>query len=252
MFKGIHMTKHNAKELKLEDRFQAVLDVPNSDEFRSEVIRFAHDMGFGLVSATTICDQPTGPPKFVTVDNTPPKFRERFEAMDRRVQDPVMQHCKTSSRPIIWDQSTYVDADLGEHWEEQASFGYRSGIAMALHLPEGRHFFIGVDSDRAFTPNPRQFSRMVADLALFAVYAYEAASRVIVLTPGDPSEPHLTPRELDALRWTLEGKTAWEVGKILGIAERTAVFHVNNAMHKLGCTTKHQAAVRAERMGILG
>ncbi len=245
------MTQYNTKELKLEDRFQAVLGVQNIDEFRSEVIRFAHDMGFGLVSATTACDQLMGPPKFVTVDNTPPKFRERFEAMDRRVQDPVMQHCKTSSRPIIWDQSTYVDKGLGEHWEEQASFGYRSGIAMALHLPEGRHFFVGVDLDGTLTPNPGQLSRMVADLALFTVNAYEAASRVIVLTPGDPSEPHLTTRELEALRWTLEGKTAWEVGKILGITERTAVFHVNNAMHKLGCTTKHQAAVRAERMGIL-
>ena len=37
----------------------------------------------------------------------------------------------------------------------------------------------------------------------------------------------------------MEGKTAWEVGAILGISERTAVLHVNNAMHKLGCTSKH-------------
>jgi DNA-binding CsgD family transcriptional regulator len=252
MFKDIDMTQYNTKELKLEDRFQSVLDVQSSDEFRSEVVRFAHDMGFGLVSATTVLDQPTGPPKFVTVDNTPPKFRERFEAMDRRVRDPVMQHCKTSGRPIIWDQSTYVDAGLGEHWEEQASFGYRSGIAMAIHLPQGRHFFVGVDLDGALTPNSGQLSRMVADLGLFAVYANEAAFRVMAPTPCDSPDSSLTPRELEALRWTLEGKTAWEVGKILGISERTAVFHVNNAMHKLGCTTKHQAAVRAERLGILG
>ena len=235
----------------LQGSFQAVLDVQNSDEFRREVIRFAQDMGFGTVSATTVFDRLTGPAEFVTVDNTPPKFRERFEAMDRRVRDPVMQHCKISGRPIIWDQSTYVEAGLGEHWEEQASFGYRSGIAMALHLPEGRHFFLGVDLDGALTPDPGQLSRTVADLQLFTVYAQEAASRVIFPTPCDSSDPHLTPRELEALRWTLEGKTAWEVGKILGIAERTAVFHVNNAMHKLGCATKHQAAVRAERMGIL-
>ena len=63
--------------------------------------------------------------------------------------------------------------------------------------------------------------------------------------------PTLTPRELEALRWTMEGKTAWEVGAILGISERTAVLHVNNAMHKLGCTSKHQAVLRALRLGLI-
>ena len=47
----------------------------------------------------------------------------------------------------------------------------------------------------------------------------------------------------------MEGKTAWEVGAILGITERTAVLHVNNAMHKLGCANKHQAVLKALRLG---
>ena len=129
-------------------------------------------------------------------------------------------------------------------------FGYRSGIGVALHLPEGRHFVLGVDLDGALPKNPDMLSRTVADLQLFTVYAQEAASRVILPTPMDVEGPALTPREVEALRWTFEGKTAWEVGRILGIAERTAVFHVNNAMHKLGCVTKHQAAIRADRLGI--
>ena len=57
--------------------------------------------------------------------------------------------------------------------------------------------------------------------------------------------------ELEALRWTMEGKTAWEVGTILGISERTAVLHVNNAMHKLGCASKHQAVLKALRLGLI-
>ena len=31
-----------------------------------------------------------------------------------------------------------------------------------------------------------------------------------------PSAAALTPRELEALRWTMAGKTAWEVGAVLG------------------------------------
>jgi DNA-binding CsgD family transcriptional regulator len=53
------------------------------------------------------------------------------------------------------------------------------------------------------------------------------------------------------LQWTMEGKTAWEVGTLLGISERTAVLHVNNAMHKLGAVSKHQAVLKALRLGLL-
>lgn len=235
----------------LQGSFQAVLEVRNREELQSEVIRFAQHLGFNTVSATSVFDRPTGCPEFVTVDNTPDAYRAKFESFEWQAGNPVTQHFKRSSRPIIWNQDTYVAAGAGEHWEEQAACGYRSGIGMALHLPEGRHFFLGVDSDKPLPKNPDRVTRMVADLQLFTVYAQEAASRVLLPMPAEVEKPVLTPREVEALRWTYEGKTAWEVGKILGITERTAVFHVNNAMHKLGCISKHQAAVRADRMGLL-
>ena len=61
---------------------------------------------------------------------------------------------------------------------------------------------------------------MVADLQLFAVLAQDAALRVLLPAVPDATAVSLTPRELESLRWTMEGKTAWEVGNILGITER--------------------------------
>jgi DNA-binding CsgD family transcriptional regulator len=235
----------------LQGSFQAVVEVQNREDFRAEVIRFAQHLGFSTVAAATIYDHQDAPSEFVVVDNMPIAYREKFYALGFGMRDPVMQHCKRSGRPIIWDQATYVEAGAADCWEEQAVFGYRSGIAMALHMPEGRHFMFGVDLDGQLTNDSERLSRTVADLQLFAVYAQEAASRILLPTPTNADLPKLTQRELEALRWTLEGKTAWEVGKILSIAERTAVFHVNNAMHKLGCVSKHQAAVRADRLGLL-
>jgi DNA-binding CsgD family transcriptional regulator len=49
----------------------------------------------------------------------------------------------------------------------------------------------------------------------------------------------------------MEGTTAWEVGSILGIGEQTAVRHLNNAAHKLNCVNKHQAVVKALRLGLV-
>ncbi|MBY0227613.1 MAG: LuxR C-terminal-related transcriptional regulator [Hyphomicrobium sp.] len=52
-------------------------------------------------------------------------------------------------------------------------------------------------------------------------------------------------RELDCLRWTAAGKTAWEASKILGISERTVRFHLNTAREKLNCSTTTQAVAKA-------
>ena len=49
----------------------------------------------------------------------------------------------------------------------------------------------------------------------------------------------------------MDGKTAWEVGSIMSISERTAVLHLQNAMRKLDCVNKHQAVLKALRLGLL-
>jgi DNA-binding CsgD family transcriptional regulator len=55
----------------------------------------------------------------------------------------------------------------------------------------------------------------------------------------------ISARELDCLKWTAAGKTAWEASVILGISERTVRFHLNAARDKLKCTTTVQAVAKA-------
>ncbi|WP_409997200.1 helix-turn-helix domain-containing protein [Bradyrhizobium cosmicum] len=44
----------------------------------------------------------------------------------------------------------------------------------------------------------------------------------------------LSPREYECLEWSARGKSAAEIGIILGIAERTAGFHLDNARRSSG------------------
>lgn len=235
----------------LQQGFTSVLRAGSRDDFRSEVVRFTKALGFNTVSAMAVVDHSVGRSEFVSIDNAPPGYAEAINDVPSMRRDPVMQHCRRHSVPIIWDQATYTSQGLGELWEEQARFGYRTGIAMALHLPEGKHFLLGVDRDQPLPADPEELQRLVADLQLFAVHAQDAAMRLLVPPAQQPERPSLTPRELEALRWTMEGKTAWEVGAVLGISERTAVLHVTNAMHKLGCVNKHQAVLKALRLGLI-
>jgi DNA-binding CsgD family transcriptional regulator len=41
------------------------------------------------------------------------------------------------------------------------------------------------------------------------------------------------------------------VGRILGISERTAVFHLSNCAQKLGVSSKREAVVRAIALKII-
>lgn len=235
----------------LQGGFSSVLQAQTRDQFLGEIVRFTRDLGFSTVSAMAVVDHSIAKSEFVTVDNTPSDYVETFQDPRKGRRDPVMQHCKYQTVPIIWDQDTYTSQGLGEMWEHQAAFGFVTGVAMALHLPEGKHFFLGVDRDQALPSDSRELTSLVAQLQLFAVHALDAAMRVLVVTPAQEKLPSLTPRELEALRWTMDGKTAWEVGSILGISERTAVLHINNAMHKLEAVNKHQAVLKALRLGLI-
>lgn len=235
----------------LSGGYMSVMQARNRDEFRDEVVGFTHRLGFQTVSAITVVDQGLGKSEFINIHNTPVDYQEPYDDAACYKRDPVMQHCKRQTVPIIWDQNTYVSQGAGDLWEQQSSYGYCTGIAMALHMPEGRHFQLGVDRDQALPSDPAELQRIVADLQLFAVHAQDAAMRLLLPVALQPERPALTPRELETLRWTMEGKTAWEVGAVLGISERTAVLHVNNAMHKLGCINKHQAVLKALRLGLI-
>jgi len=234
----------------LQDRFTSVLGASSRDELLSEVVRFARGLDCETAIAMAVVDHVCAEPDFFCVNNSPPAAKELYDR-DYNRRDPVLQHCKRTGVPIIWSQDTFTAIGLGDRWEAQARHGFHSGIALALNLPEARHFFVSVDRDQALPTNEAEVTRMVAELQLFAL-AQDVAMRVLAPAPltGD-SLPRLTPRELECLRWTMEGKTAWESGCILSISEQTAVRHLNNATHKLDCVNKHHATIKAMRLGLV-
>ena len=62
--------------------------------------------------------------------------------------------------------------------------------------------------------------------------------------PPARDEVRLTDRERDSLAWVAEGKSDWEISVILGVAESTVRFHVDNARKKVGAVNRAQAVAR--------
>jgi DNA-binding CsgD family transcriptional regulator len=237
--------------MRHQDYFE-VGESPDRATFEQRLLRFANKLDFGLVSAALAVDQPGEKPLFVMIGNTPQGFIEAQRNTQAVQRDPVLRRLKSSHTPFVYDQSLYVEEDAADLWEEQAQFGYRTGISMAMHLPAGRHFLLGVDRDRPLPEEDAALTRLLADLQLLAVFAQETAVRVLLpeATPMLPL-PHLTQREREVLQWTREGKSAWAVGQILSMSEHTVNYHLRNAMRKLGVSSKHIAILKAISFGLI-
>lgn len=236
-------------------KHQDYLDVgvsPDRATFEQRLLRFAQSMDFGIVSAALAVDQPGDKPLFVTIGNTPAGFVDASLNFENSLRDPVLRRLKASSTPFVYDQSLYIEENAADLWEEQAAFGLRTGIAMALHMPAGRHFLLGVDRNEPLPAEDATLTRLLADLQLLAVYAQETAVRVLLpdATPLAPM-PHFTAREREVLQWTREGKSAWAVGQILSMSEHTVNYHLRNAMRKLSVSSKHMAILKAISLGLI-
>jgi DNA-binding CsgD family transcriptional regulator len=69
----------------------------------------------------------------------------------------------------------------------------------------------------------------------------------MTIWPGE----QLSPRQKECLRWTAQGKSSWDIARILNISENTVNFHVKNAMKKLETSSRTAAAIKAMQLGLI-
>lgn len=68
---------------------------------------------------------------------------------------------------------------------------------------------------------------------------------------GPAAAEALTPREREVLDLLAQGLSNRRIGERLGIGERTAKFHVNAILGKLGAQTRAEAVAQGVRLGLL-
>jgi len=230
-------------------RYEQVSQAADFASFKQGLIDFANDLDFGLVAGVLAIERRGAGAKtdYFSISNTPPAFMDAFRDADNAKRDPVHRHVMQNATPLIYDQGLYVRAGAGDLWEMQAPFGYKTGLAVSVHMPGYRRFLLGVDREAPLPRDAGRLNRMLADLQLLAVHAQEAAARLLVPT----DLPKLQPRQLEVLRLSMEGKSAWVVGTILGISENTVNYHMKQVFKQLGVSTKQGAVLKAMELGLL-
>ena len=61
----------------------------------------------------------------------------------------------------------------------------------------------------------------------------------------------ITERQLECLSWVQQGKSATDIGSILGLSGRTVEKHIIKVCGHLGVKTRIQAVVRARELGLI-
>lgn len=129
---------------------------------------------------------------------------------------------------------------------ERREHGLLDGFANSVHAADGTVFTVamtGADIDPA-DPDVR------AAAHILSAY-YGLATRGLEQRPERPPDVVLTRRQRDCLSWVRHGKSATDIGDILGISPHTVHEHVAQACTRLGVRTRVQAVAAAIALGII-
>jgi LuxR family quorum sensing-dependent transcriptional regulator len=172
-----------------------------------------------------------------------------FGPLRGALRDPRYEHAQSSVAPFLW--SELEDAGELHHGRVAALLErYKSAMSDVLsipgHGPGPRLLVLHLTIDRGVQLD--QSVRTIANL-LGSLYVIRALS----LLAGEPNTTAvggrlapkasctLSARQLECLYWAREGKSAGEIGTILGLSARTVEEHLSNACARLGVRTRIQA-----------
>lgn len=160
--------------------------------------------------------------------------------------DPVILQALADPEPFEWGldvRNKKMSTAQRELFEEASVFGIRHGFTVPIH--DGRGFIaaftFAADARRSAFEDSVNDYRCV--LQLLALYFHAHACRRLV-SERNVGGILLSIREFECLEWAAQGKSAWEIGRILGVSRRTAAFHLDNAKAKLGVRSICQAVAR--------
>jgi DNA-binding CsgD family transcriptional regulator len=180
----------------------------------------------------------------------PDSWRHRYDEAGYAEIDPVVQHCLRSTTPVVWTEALFAGPATALR-EEARGHGLIYGISCPVRDWTGSVGMLSLARDKQFERNETPLPQLMGLAQLLAGFIHAGVNSLIGNQAQQETPVNLTSRERESLQWTGRGKTAWEISKILGISERTAVFHLTNAVQKLGATNRVQAIAIALSRGLI-
>lgn len=216
-------------------------------ELRDVLAAAARELGFDYCAYGLRTPLPLSNPKLVMVSNYTSAWQARYVQQNYLAIDPTVAHGIRSVVPLVWTEELFKANPT--FWADAHAHGLNAGWAQSTYDAHGAVGMLTLArSHEVLSESELRNSSM--RMSWLAQGAHQAMSRLAAaVRPVAPIE--LTPREIEVLRWTADGKTSGEVGDIMGISERTVNFHVNNCLEKLGAVNKTAGVIKAVMLRLL-
>lgn len=233
------------------DAYDALAHAQSPHELRGEADKFTRQSGFEHFAYVLSIKAPSLKPQHYIINGFPNGWHERYIARGYFEVDPVVQHTQGSLLPAMWSSRVFHTRKSREFWEEAGAVGLRTGMSFAVHGQSGMTGILSLARDKTLDIPAAEMAALIGRAQMFASMLHNAVVRIELPKLLPEQSITMTPRERECLKWSADGKTAWEIGQILNITERTVVFHMSNVIQKLGASNKTQAIVRAVTLSLV-
>lgn len=224
-------------------------DMQSVDEVWQSFLAFSRRYGYGFGAIINLPSPRWRSEVGVRALTLPAAWSARYDTSNYVRRDPSVRALYHTRVPYTWAEALMFE-NYGRPERnivfEAAEHGLHSGFVVPIASGRTGSAVVSVAGEEG-----AMSKRERSELHFAAIYAH---ARIRELTPADGSNevlPELSPRERECLEWVAMGKSDWEIGEILSIAERTAGAHIERAKQKLGVATRVQAVVYAIQCGAI-
>jgi LuxR family transcriptional regulator, activator of conjugal transfer of Ti plasmids len=227
-----------------QDFIERLANASDAENFREAMARAAEALDLSCFAYLTVPARPGGVAGLIS--NYPLAWTAHYLTNRYERFDPVIIRALDQPDPFSWGLgigSMKPSGSQRELFEEAAKFGIRFGFTVPIHDNQGLTAAVTFAADERRAPFERSINEHARVLQLMAMYFHAHARRK--LSSGRViGGVTLSPREFECLEWATKGKSAWEIGQILGISRHTVATYLLNSKTKLGVRTITQAVAR--------
>jgi DNA-binding CsgD family transcriptional regulator len=173
--------------------------------------------------------------------NWPAQWSAVYAARDFGRKDPAPRWAILSGLPVSWNE-VVAKLPAGDPGHEVAAaaleFGFSDGFITPVRSADGSLGLVSVGGAPArLGESERTYLQTVSAGAFHRAEALSA--------PSAETAAVFSRRERECIALLNQGFTDREIGQVLGVAESTARFHIDNARRKVGARSRSQLVVLA-------
>jgi len=212
-------------------------------------LNFIKNLGFKFCAFSTTSKAPTTSTTAFIRNNFPPDWNTLYEQNKFDVIDPVAAHCAQSMLPILWSEDAFAKTPW--IWQAMQEQKLQHGWSQSIHDEENDLCSVLSLARSHCEVTAYEMYENLGFTVLISRHLHALAAMALPRKAPAPSIPHLSAREIEVLKLSADGKTAYEISRILNLSERTVNFHVHRSIEKLGVCNKISAVIKATRVGVI-